>query len=204
MEPLVSEPMAKPTSPAATADPGPLEEPPLQKFVFHGVSPVPVGTSIRFVVAHAAGKLHHGELGEEHRPRLAQAADHGRLGVEHLLAIGPAPHVVGMPGTATRSFTPYGTPCSGPRMRPARSSRSAVRASSRARSPESVTTALSREPCVESRCRYPSVSSTDVYSTAPQPPAQLAHPEEMCFAWQASSALRGQDAEEGGRFVGVL
>jgi hypothetical protein len=30
MEPTVSEPMAKQTRPAATAEPGPLDEPPLQ------------------------------------------------------------------------------------------------------------------------------------------------------------------------------
>ena len=42
IEPEVSEPMAKPTSPAATAAPGPDEEPPLQKAVFHGVRHAPV------------------------------------------------------------------------------------------------------------------------------------------------------------------
>src|SRR5579884_1594630 len=42
MEPLVSEPIAKPTSPAATAAPGPLDEPPLQYARFHGVRPGPV------------------------------------------------------------------------------------------------------------------------------------------------------------------
>src|ERR1700686_3715360 len=42
IEPDVSEPIAKPTSPAATATPDPLEEPPLQKSRFHGVRPGPV------------------------------------------------------------------------------------------------------------------------------------------------------------------
>ena len=42
IEPEVSDPIAKLTSPAATAAPGPLEEPPLQNPVFHGVSPGPV------------------------------------------------------------------------------------------------------------------------------------------------------------------
>src|SRR5688500_5912880 len=36
VEPHVSEPMAKGTSPAATAEPGPLDEPPLQYSRFHG------------------------------------------------------------------------------------------------------------------------------------------------------------------------
>ncbi|HWK90030.1 MAG TPA: hypothetical protein VNP72_08535 [Longimicrobium sp.] len=42
MDPHVSEPMAKGTSPAATAAPGPLDEPPLQYSGFHGVRPGPV------------------------------------------------------------------------------------------------------------------------------------------------------------------
>ena len=42
MEPDVSLPIANCTSPAATAAAGPLEDPPLQNFVFHGVSPGPV------------------------------------------------------------------------------------------------------------------------------------------------------------------
>jgi len=42
IEPEVSEPIANGTRPAATAAPGPLEEPPLQNRVFHGESPGPV------------------------------------------------------------------------------------------------------------------------------------------------------------------
>src|SRR5688500_7097554 len=42
MEPEVSEPIEKPTSPAAVAAPEPLEEPPLQYAVFQGVRPGPV------------------------------------------------------------------------------------------------------------------------------------------------------------------
>src|SRR5437773_11375645 len=42
IDPDVSEPMAKGTKPAATAAPGPLDEPPLQKPTFHGFNPGPV------------------------------------------------------------------------------------------------------------------------------------------------------------------
>ena len=42
MEPTVSDPIANETRPAATAAPGPLEEPPLQYAVFHGFKPGPV------------------------------------------------------------------------------------------------------------------------------------------------------------------
>ena len=49
IEPEVSEPMAKGTRPAATAAPGPLEEPPLQNAVFHGVSPGPVNEAFAWL-----------------------------------------------------------------------------------------------------------------------------------------------------------
>ncbi len=42
LEPHVSDPMAKGTRPAATALPGPLEEPPDQRVRSHGLSPGPV------------------------------------------------------------------------------------------------------------------------------------------------------------------
>ncbi len=42
IEPLVSEPMAKGTRPAAVAAPDPLEEPPLQYAAFQGERPGPV------------------------------------------------------------------------------------------------------------------------------------------------------------------
>src|SRR5206468_10449360 len=42
IEPDVSDPIANGTSPAATAAPGPLEEPPLQNLMFHGFKPGPV------------------------------------------------------------------------------------------------------------------------------------------------------------------
>ena len=42
IEPEVSLPIANGTNPAPTAAPGPLEEPPLQNLVFHGVRPGPV------------------------------------------------------------------------------------------------------------------------------------------------------------------
>jgi len=42
IDPEVSEPIAKPTRPAATAIPEPLDDPPLQYCGFHGVRPGPV------------------------------------------------------------------------------------------------------------------------------------------------------------------
>jgi hypothetical protein len=42
MEPQVSEPMAKGTKPAQTADPAPLDEPPLHRVKSQGFMPGPV------------------------------------------------------------------------------------------------------------------------------------------------------------------
>src|SRR5207245_9107557 len=46
IEPEVSDPMAKGTSPAATAAPGPAAAPPLQQSGFHGVLPGPVNDAL--------------------------------------------------------------------------------------------------------------------------------------------------------------
>ena len=47
IEPTVSEPIANGTAPAPTADPEPLEEPPLQASVFQGFRPGPVKAASR-------------------------------------------------------------------------------------------------------------------------------------------------------------
>src|SRR5690242_783255 len=46
IEPHVSEPIANGTSPAATAEPEPLEEPPLQASRPHGLIPGPVNAAL--------------------------------------------------------------------------------------------------------------------------------------------------------------
>ena len=46
MEPHVSEPMANGTSPAATAEPEPLDDPPLHASRFHGFTPGPVNAAL--------------------------------------------------------------------------------------------------------------------------------------------------------------
>src|SRR5262245_23627670 len=78
------------------------------------------------------------------------------------LRYGSAPHVVGTPFVASRSFTPYGMPCSGPRILPFAISASAARASASALSRITVTTAFNLGPSVPSRSRHVSVSFTDV------------------------------------------
>lgn len=49
MEPLVSLPMAKGTAPAATAAPGPLEEPLVQRPSSHGLAVGPVKAALGFL-----------------------------------------------------------------------------------------------------------------------------------------------------------
>ena len=106
IEPEVSEPIANGTRPAATAEPGPLEEPPLQNFVFHGVRPGPVNDGVGVVVAHAARQLDHRELGHQDRTRLAQRSTTVASWSNICSRYGAAPHVVGTPLVASRSLAP--------------------------------------------------------------------------------------------------
>jgi len=80
--------------------------------------------------------------------------------------------VVLTPPVETRSFIATGTPCSGPRYRPAEISASALRASSIARSAVTVINALVRSAPILSS--IPSVTSTGETSpvrSAPESPA---------------------------------
>ena len=70
---------------------------------------------VAVVVAEAAGQLGHGELRAQHRARVGELLDHGRVVAGTRSAYGAAPHVVVMPFVSSRSFAPYGMPCSGPR-----------------------------------------------------------------------------------------
>ena len=70
---------------------------------------------------------------------------------------GGAPHVVGAPVAATRSFAPYGTPCNA--VRALARVRSARRASVSARSRIRLATALYRGPCVSRSATVAAASS---------------------------------------------
>ena len=87
IEPDVSEPMANGTSPAATAAPGPDDEPPDQYLTVPRRPARPGEGGVGVVVAEAAGQLDHRQLGDQHRPRLAQLAHDGGVVVEDLLAV---------------------------------------------------------------------------------------------------------------------
>ena len=89
MEPSVSEPMAKPTQPAATALAGPADEP-LEPCV--GV-PWIARLPAKPLVAH--GQRAQRELGHQHGAGLVEPLDHGRVLVDDRCSNPPAPHVVG-------------------------------------------------------------------------------------------------------------
>src|SRR5208283_4265814 len=109
MLPPVSLPMAKPTSPAAVADPGPALEPDDPSSNSHGFIVCPPN-QISF--SASAPRL---SLAMSTAPasfnRLTTAAS--SFGIR--FRYGSAPYVVGMPLVSSKSLPPQGIPCSGPR-----------------------------------------------------------------------------------------
>src|SRR4051794_15331511 len=119
IEPSVSDPTANATHPATVADAGPADEPldPCERF--HGFrvtppnqwSPIANSPSVSLAMSTAPASS----------KRLTTVASSSRVCVWNP----PAPHVVGYPFTASKSFAPHGSPCSGPRYFPVAISRSA-------------------------------------------------------------------------------
>ena len=72
IDPVVSEPNANGTRPAATALPEPLDEPPDQRVRSHGFRPGAEQRGVGNAVAAAARQFHHGEFANQHRARLIQ------------------------------------------------------------------------------------------------------------------------------------
>src|SRR6185503_10301601 len=125
IDPDVSVPMPNATQPAAVADAGPADDPLELCDVFHGFFVPPPNQlppcancpvdSFAMSTAPALRK----------RTTTSESASMTRFSKSL------APHVVGVPLTAKRSFTPHGMPCSGPRYFPALSSASIAAASAR-------------------------------------------------------------------------
>src|SRR5262245_6268907 len=139
IEPPVSVPVAPGHRNAATAAPEPPLEPPgerssapgLRVGPYHGLSVVePAANSW---VLH----LPIGTAPASRSRRTASASSAGTLSRKN-----DEPWVVRTPAVSKMSFTPIGTPWSGPRQRPAASSASARRAASRARPALTVTHAV--------------------------------------------------------------
>src|SRR5579883_1748298 len=137
IEPSVSDPTENATHPAAVAEADPADEPLEPCFGFHGLrvrppnhlSPMASAPSVVLAIntAPAASR------------RLTTVASLSKV----CFSNPPAPHVVGYPFTASRSFAPHGSPCSGPRYLPAAMSASASRACAKARSSVMVITKCS-------------------------------------------------------------
>src|SRR5579885_2641816 len=151
MDPSVSEPMAKATHPAAVAEADPADDPLDPCFGFHGLrvrppnhlSPMASAPSVVLATSTAPAASR----------RFTTVASSSKL----CFSNPPAPHVVGYPLTASRSFAPQGSPCSGPRYRPAAISASASRACASARSSVIVITKCSSGSERFSRAIYISV-----------------------------------------------
>src|SRR5687768_658874 len=136
IDPRVSLPIEKPTSPAAVADAGPAEDPLEPASTFHGLrvlapyhmSPCASSPSVSFATRTAPAAS----------SRCTTVASSSMICSRY----GPAPHVVLYPFTASRSLAPHGIPCRGPRYLPRAISASAAFACARARSSVSVITHL--------------------------------------------------------------
>ena len=107
MEPHVSEPIAKGTRPAATADADPLDEPPLQASGPHGEMPGPVKEAWgwRYPMPPASSTI------ASLTQRTAPASSRRRITAASLSKVwarrGAAPQVVGTPSpVARRSLAP--------------------------------------------------------------------------------------------------
>ena len=133
IDPDVSVPMPKATQPAAVADAGPADDPLELCVRFHGFL-VPPRNQLppcankpvdSFAISTAPAS--------RNRTTTSASSSITRFSKSAL------PHVVGVPFTAKRSFTPHGSPCSGPRDFPAFNSASILAASARPRSSRIVT-----------------------------------------------------------------
>ena len=109
MEPSVSVPSEKPTSPAAVADAEPAEEPLEVRSVFHGVFVIPLNHS----PPCASAPIDSLAISTAPALRSRSTTVASRSGTRFWN--GSAPQVVRMPLVSNRSFTPNGIPCSGPR-----------------------------------------------------------------------------------------
>src|SRR5262245_5108457 len=148
IDPSVSDPSANATHPAATAEAEPAEEPLDPCAGFHGLRVLP--PNHRSSMARAPRE----SLATSTAPALSSLFTTVASSSNLCSSNPPAPHVVRYPATASKSFAPHGSPCSGPRYFPAAVSRSASFALVNARSSVSVITKCSCGSYRFSRCRY--------------------------------------------------
>src|SRR5437868_8964597 len=159
IEPDVSEPIAKGTRPAPTAEPEPLEDPPDQWSTFHGLRPGPWRDALGYLYPPPPANSTIASFAASTAPLFFSFATTVASSPMIWSRYGGAPHVVGAPRAASRSFAPYGIPVSGPPCFFAIAV-SARFASSSARSGVSAATALYRGPIFPRRSSEARASST--------------------------------------------
>src|SRR5258708_5874895 len=117
IDPEVSEPSANVTNPAEVAAADPLDDPPLQRVRSHGFNPGPVcdAEGKRYPPPPASSTM--ASLPIRIAPAFSSLSTTRAFSSNTWPANGFAPHVVGWPFTASRSFRPKGMPCKGPRVR---------------------------------------------------------------------------------------
>src|ERR1700760_4604152 len=113
IEPSVSEPMANATQPADVAEADPADDPLDPCPVFHGLRVIPPNHLSPCASAPSVS------LATSTAPAASRRFTTVASSSNFWSSKPPAPHVVRYPFTASRSFAPHGSPCSGPRYFPA-------------------------------------------------------------------------------------
>src|SRR5918995_5190989 len=127
MEPSVSVPIAKAHSPAAVAEADPALDPLDPSLRFQGLRVRPPYQMSLY--ANAPTVVLPSSTAPAARSLRTSVASYSGTRSRY----GSAPQPVTVPFVSNKSLSPYGIPCSGPRLTPARSSASAASASARAR-----------------------------------------------------------------------
>ena len=119
IEPQVSEPMANGTSPAATAAPDPLDDPPVQRSLSQGLRGGPVKEALGWLYPMPPASSIMATLAARGAPALSSLVTTVASRSNRCSLNGAAPQEVGMPpDVASRSFAPQGMPASGPGVAP--------------------------------------------------------------------------------------
>src|SRR5687768_4695016 len=179
---------------AATAAAEPAEEPPGVWPRCHGLC---VGAGSRY--ANSVVAVLPRITAPAARSRATDAASRsGRV-----WKCGRAPAVVGMPATWKMSFTPPGTPCSGPSARPARTSSSRCRAAARAPASSTCTHAFNPPSSARMRARHASTRSADASMRSRTARAASATPSAVGSAEGIEHLRDHLEAAEGRHQVGT-
>src|SRR3989454_2187266 len=136
-------------------------------------------------------------------PAVRRRATAGASTPGRVWAKGLAPPVVGMPATSKMSFTPTGTPCSGPRSVPARASARRSRAVARASLPSTWAHALSSPSSARILARHASTRSTGLTVPARIASVTSRTPSSASSADRIENLRHDLEAPERGHQIGA-